>query len=56
MSTAVTTALVYPAFQQLLETTLPVGGKPPLALLAPAVAQSVGSLSQVGAFPRLQEP
>ena len=31
------TAFVHPAFEQLLETTLPVGGKPPLAL-APTVA------------------
>jgi len=49
------TAFVYSAFEQLLETTLPITGKPPLAL-APAVAQSVCCLSQVGAFPRLQEP
>ena len=34
------TAFVYSAFEQLLETTLPVAGKPPLAL-APRVAQSV---------------
>ena len=46
------TAFVYPAFQQLLETTVPVACKPPLAL-APTVAQCVGSLSQVGALPRL---
>jgi hypothetical protein len=49
------TAFVHPAFEQLLETTLPVAGEPPLAL-APTVAQSVGCLSQIGAFPRLQEP
>jgi hypothetical protein len=42
-----TTAFVHPAFEQLLETTLPVAGKPPLAL-APTVAQGVGSLCQVG--------
>ena len=42
-----TTAFIHPAFEQLLETTLPVAGKPPLALLAPTVAQSVGSLSQI---------
>ena len=43
------TAFVYPAFEQLLETTVPVGGKPPLAL-APGVSQSVRCLCQVGAF------
>jgi len=46
---------VYPAFEQLFQTAPPVAGKPPLAL-APTVAQSVGSLSQVRAFSRLQEP
>ena len=49
------TTFVYPAFEQLLETPLPVAGKPPLAL-APTVAQSVGGLSQITAFSRLQEP
>jgi hypothetical protein len=49
------TAFIYPAFEQLLETTLSVAGKPPLTL-APRVAQSLCSLSQVRAFPRLQQP
>ena len=49
------TAFVHPAFQQFFQTTLLVACKPPLAL-APTVAQSVGSLSQVRAFCRLQEP
>jgi hypothetical protein len=49
------TAFVYSAFEQLLETPLSVGGKPPLALTS-GVAQSLRCLSQVGAFPRLQEP
>jgi hypothetical protein len=42
------TAFVYCAFEQPLETTPPITGKPPLAL-APRVAQSVRCLSQVGA-------
>ena len=37
------TAFVYSAFEQLLESTLPVEGKPPLAL-APGVAQSLSCL------------
>src|SRR5215204_3544442 len=45
-----TATFVYSAFEQLLETTVLVVGKPPLAL-APRVAQSVRCLSQVGAFP-----
>ena len=43
------TAFVYSALEQLLETTVLVGGKPPLAL-APGAARSVSCLSQVGAF------
>jgi hypothetical protein len=43
------TAFVYSALEQLLETTVPAAGKPPLAL-APRVAQSVRCLCQVGAF------
>ena len=49
------TAFVYSAFEQLLETTVPVGGEPSLAL-APGVAQSVSCLCQVGAFSSLKEP
>ena len=49
------TAFFHPAFEQLLQTTLFVGGEPPLAL-APRVAQSLSCLCQVGAFPRLKEP
>src|SRR5215203_2736588 len=43
------TTFVYPALEQLLETTPPVASEPPLAL-APRVAQSLSGLSQVGAF------
>ena len=43
------TAFFHPAFEQLFQTTVPVGGKPPLAL-TPRVAQSLSCLSQVGAF------
>lgn len=43
-----TTAFVHSALEQLLETTLSVAGKPPLAL-APTVAQSLASLSQITA-------
>jgi hypothetical protein len=35
---------VHPAFEQLLETTLPVSGEPPLAL-APTVAQRASAAS-----------
>jgi hypothetical protein len=38
-----------PGDEQLLETTVSVSGKPPLAL-APGVSQSVRCLCQVGAF------
>ena len=44
------TAFVYSAFEQFFQTALPVAGKLPLAL-APTVAQSLCSLSQVMAGP-----
>ena len=52
------TALVYPApHQELLQALWSVSDEPPLALLAPAVAQSLGRFPQVGALlPGLEEP
>jgi hypothetical protein len=46
--------LMHPAHQQLLRTLLPVSVEPPLALVA-SVVQSLGGLSHVGAYLRLQE-
>ena len=49
------TALIDPTDQKPFERTLRVSGKPPLAL-APAVAQSLGRLSEVATLARLEKP
>jgi len=45
--------LMHPVHQQLLRTLLPISFEPPLVLVA--VVQSLGGLSQVGSYLRLQE-
>jgi hypothetical protein len=49
------TALFHPAFEQILESTLFVGGKPPLAL-APRVAQSLSAGGGRASAPRREAP